>query len=289
MEKGFTKNNKSGEKMKRILFVYLFASIAQAKDLQLENLWEKSFSKALAIKASKENTDASKIEKERSEKHWYPQVYATGNSYLTNDPGANMFGLLSQRDIKQADFMPDVLNHPKSSVFTKGTLGINLPLFEGGQKVAVSKAMTSMFDAKKKEEKFVGITFYSEFVKTYASLFALNIQTAELKKVKSTLDTLLANYKIGDKSNMLGYSGLLGLKSLGQKLIAISDENSAKSNASTKALRELSGDEIALKFQDKVELENLIKEYLSIDELDYSPSEKINSMYDNAKAAKEII
>lgn len=275
--------------MKVLLLISLFASVAQAKDVQLESLWEKSFSKALAMKASRENSEASKIEKERSEKHWYPQVYATGNSYLTNDPGANMFGLLSQRDIKQTDFMPDALNHPKSSVFSKGTIGINVPIYEGGQKVAVSKAMSSMFESKKKEEKFVGLSFYSEFVKTYASSLALNIQSTELKKVKSTLDNLLSNYKIGDKSNMLGYSGLLGLKSLNQKLIAIGDENLAKSNANIKALNELSGEDINLKFQDKVELESLIKEYLSSDVADYIPSEKINSMFDNAKAAKEII
>lgn len=272
-----------------MLISALLFSTAQAKDIQLENLWKKSYQQALAVKASHENTNASKFEKERSEKHWYPQVYATGNSFVTNDPGTNMFGLLSQRDIKQTDFMPDSLNHPKSSVFTKGVIGVNVPLYEGGQKVAVNKAMNSMFEGKRKEEVFVGLSFYSEFVKTYTSALALHMQLSELKKVKATLDNLLVNYKIGNKSNMLGYSGLLGLKSLNQKLTAISDENAAKTNANLKALKELSGDETNLQFQDKVEIEGVINEYLASETAEYLPSEKINSLYDNAKAAKEFI
>lgn len=275
--------------MKTMLISFLIFSTAHAKDMQLENLWKKSYQQALAVKASHENTDASKFEKERSAKHWYPQVYATGNSFLTNDPGTHMFGLLSQREIKQTDFMPDSLNHPKSSVFTKGVVGVNVPLYEGGQKVAVNKAMNSIFEGKKKEENFVGLSFYSEFVKTYTSALALHLQLSELKKVKATLDNLLANYKIGNKSNMLGYSGLLGLKSLNQKLTAISDENSAKTNANLKGLKELSGDEAKLQFQDKVEIESVINEYLASDKAEYLPSEKINSLYDNAKAAKEFI
>jgi outer membrane protein TolC len=289
MEKKLTKNNQSGEKMRLILIAAMLTSSAYAKDLQLENLWKKSYQQALAMKASRANTDASRLEMERSEKHWYPQVYATGNSFVTNDPGANMFGLLSQRDIKQNDFMPDSLNHPSSSVFTKATVGITVPLYEGGQKVAVSKAMTSMFESKKKEESFVAINFYSEFVKTYTQTAALHVQMSELKKVKATLDNLLANYKIGNKSNMLGYSGLLGLKSLNQKLIALSDENSAKSAANQKALAELSGEKTVLNFQDTVEVESIANEYISTSKDDYAASEKINSMYENAKAAKQII
>ena len=289
MEKKFKDNKKGGEKMRMILLGALLLTTAQAKDLQLENLWKKSYQQALSMKASRANTDASRIEMERSEKHWYPQVYATGNSFVTNDPGANMFGLLSQRDIKQSDFMPDALNHPKSSVFTKATVGINLPIYEGGQKVAASKAMNLMYESKKKEENFVGINFYSEFVKTYTSVLALHIQKVELKKVKATLDNLLANYKIGNKSNMLGYSGLLGLKSLNQKLIAIEDENTAKTGASKKALTELSGNEVVVDFQDKIEILSIIDEYLSVGSAEYNPTEKTNSLFENAKAAKEII
>lgn len=276
--------------MKIILLLSVgFLSQAYAKDLQLEELWKKSYSKAFVVQASQATTDASKIEMERSQKHWQPQIYATGNSYMTNDPGANMFGLLSQRDIKQADFAPDSLNHPDSSLFTKGAVGINLPLYEGGQKVAVSKAMSSMYEAKKKEEKFNGLSFYSEFVKTYTSVLALHVQEVELKKVKGTLESLLARYEIGNKNNMLGYSGLLGLKSLNQKLIALQDENAAKASANIKAISELSGEETHLKFHEKEDAENTINEYLAVNREEYRSSVKINALYDNAKAAKEII
>jgi outer membrane protein TolC len=275
--------------MKLFLLTAILLQTAQAKDLQLENLWKKSYQQALSVKAIHSGSEASKIEMERSEKHWMPQVYATGNSFVTNDPGANMFGLLSQRDIKQNDFAPDSLNHPKASTFTKGTVGLNVPLYEGGQKVAVAKAMTSMYEAKKKEENSVGITFYSEFVKTYASVVALNQQASELKKVKLHLDNLLANYTIGNKSNMLGYSGLLGLKSLEQKLIALTDENTAKTQANLKAINELSGETNNLNFSDKESIENLLKEYLPIEKNNYAPSEKTNALFENAKAAKEII
>jgi outer membrane protein TolC len=275
--------------MKLILMSMILISTVEAKDLQLENLWKKSYQQAISVKATQANSDASKIEMERSEKHWYPQVYATGNSFVTNDPGTNMFGLLSQRDIKQSDFMPDSLNHPKSSVFSKGVLGINVPLYEGGQKVAMNKAMTSMYEAKKKEANFVSLNFYSEFVKTYVSVLVLNAQSKELSKVRNTLDNLLANYKIGNKSNMLGYSGLLGLKSLNQKLIAIGDENSAKTKANIKGINELIGESSNIIFEPHMDIENLLNEYMSFDKKSYIPSEKTNSLFENAKAAKEII
>jgi hypothetical protein len=66
----------------------------------------------------------------------------SGQSFISNDPGTALFGKLSQREIKNSDFMADSLNHPATSLYTKTAVGVNVPLYEGGQKVALSRAMT---------------------------------------------------------------------------------------------------------------------------------------------------
>lgn len=260
---------------------------AQAND-EFDKIWNSISSKSLYLKSSKEIVLASEKNKMRMGNHWVPTVYTTGSSYLTSDPGANMFGLLSERSIEQSDFMPDRLNHPGSNIYTKLALGVSVPLYEGGMKTSISKASEYQYESKKFEDKFNKVQLYSEVAKNYFTIKSIERFDSEILKIKSMLDGIIGKYQLGNKSNMLGYSGLLGLKSLKNRILAITDENQAKYEVLVKALDELNGDHIQLKKNDTNYLSDVNK-YLSIEQSEYQESDKINALNQNAKAANEIM
>lgn len=272
-----------------LMLLVLISGQGFAKDKELDELIKVTSANSLAQKAADENVSAANIEKERSTKHWLPQVYLTGQSFLSNDPGTALFGKLSQREILNSDFMPDALNHPATSVYTKAAIGVNLPLYEGGQKVAMKNAMTFMSEAKISEAKAIQDEFYSEVVKNYFLGKNLNIEKNELNKIEATIDSIISRYKIGNRDNQLGYSGLLGLKSLKNKIVALKVENKSKNSAIDKALSELSGSNQDLKYSGNSSLSSLLNEYLSYSENQYVASNKIEAFFNNAKSAKEAI
>lgn len=277
--------------MKKIslLLIVLLSSTAQSKEQELDNLIKVTNEKSFAQKAADETMKAAKIEKERSSKHWLPQVYLNADSYLTNDAGAALFGKLSQRQLKSSDFMEGPLNHPDSSIYTKAALGVSLPIYEGGQKAAVNNAMIFMSEAKTSEARAVRSEFYAEVVKNYLSEKSLSLEKRELNSIKSSIDSIISRYQIGNKSNQLGYSGLLGLKSLKNRIVALLDENGAKFSATDKALTELAGEKTVFKFPVDTTLKSLLKEYLAYSQSKYVPSNKVQSYFLNAKSAKEIV
>lgn len=276
-------------KKTNLLLIALLSSSVYSSEKELDDLIKVTTENSLAQKAASENASAAVIGKERSAKHWLPQVYLTGQSFLTNDPGTALFGKLSQREITNADFMASSLNNPDSALYTKAAIGLNFPIYEGGQKVAVNKAMAFMSEAKAEEAKAVRTEFYIEVVKNYFFDRNLTKEKKELTKIKSTIDSIISRYQIGNKNNQLGYSGLLGLKSLKNKISGLLDENSAKTSATEKALTELSGVKSDFKFPGNSSLQSLLKDYLSYSENTYVPSSKVQSYFQNAKSAKEII
>ncbi|MGZ3788511.1 MAG: TolC family protein [Bacteriovorax sp.] len=276
-------------KKRNLLLLVLLSAQSMAKEQELDNLIKATSEHSLAQKAADESVSAAILEKERSSKHWLPQVYLTGQSFLSNDPGTALFGKLSQREIQNSDFMADSLNHPATSLYTKAAIGVNVPLYEGGQKVAVNKAMIFMSEAKESEARAVSTEFTIEVIKNYLIAKNLSSEKSELNKIKTMIDSIISRYQIGNKSNQLGYSGLLGLRSLKNRITALLDENSAKNSATEKALTELSGSKVDLKFSKDSSLQSLLKEYLSYSENGYVRSKRVQSYFQNAQSAKEVI
>ncbi len=274
---------------KKILTVLLMLSWNAYANEEFEKIWKSIETKSLALKASTESVSASELNQKRMGNHWLPTVYATGSSYLTNDPGANMFGLLSQRSIEQVDFMPDKLNHPGSNLFTKGAIGINMPLYEGGMKSSIAKASEFQYEAKKFEKSSVNVQLYGEVAKSYFTLKSLDRFSDDIGKVKNTVDAIIGKYQIGSKSNQLGYSGLLGLKSLKNRILAITDETNAKHEAYLKALNELNGEKISLSHRDGGSFLPDVNKYMPTSQNEYVESDKVKALNQNAKAATEII
>lgn len=155
-------------------------------------------------------------------------------------------------------------------------------------KKSLADVSAHQYESKKSEAQATQIDLYSEVAKSYFTLKSLDRYQLEINKVKSTIDSIIGKYQIGNKSNMLGYSGLLGLKSLKNRISAINDETSTKKKAYLNALEELNGEKI--KWKSEVESNYLTEaeRYLSSNS-EYSASAKIKTMQENAEAAKAAI
>lgn len=274
---------------KKVLTILFALSWNVYANDEFEKIWQSVSNRSLYLKSSEESVLATEKNKTRTSKHWLPTLYATGSTYLTNDPGANMFGLLSERSITQSDFMPDKLNHPGSNVFTKGAIGVNMPLYEGGMKSSVAKASEFQYEAKKLEDSSNKVQLYGEVAKSYFTIKSLERFDSEIGKIRSTLDSIIGRYQLGNKSNMLGYSGLLGLRSLKNRILAITDETQAKHTAYLKSLEELNGETIHLNKKEDANYLSDVNRYLSTNQNEYKESDKVKALNQNALAANEII
>jgi outer membrane protein TolC len=190
-------------------------------------IWSLVQIKSPDIKAASSELEGARINQTRASRHWYPRLFLEGRVYSTNDPTLSFISLLGQRQITSQDFATKNLNLPGRHVFERGTLGLDLPLFEGGLRVSHFKAASKMVEAKKYELKSTELGQYADMAVTYSSLLSLKLQQEDLEKLLTDITSIQTHYKIGSKSNPIGYSGLLGLKTLRNKLQALLTESFA--------------------------------------------------------------
>lgn len=222
-----------------LLPIHLLLLSASASGASLESVWSEIQRGSKAVEASRLELEAAEAGHSRASRHWLPRVYLNARGYQTNDPGASFFGLLSQRSVTAADFNPTSLNHPESRFFAGGALGIDLPLYEGGMRTAAKSFQTHQVAAKSSELAGTKNAQYLEVAKAYSALLTYSRQRKGLEHLSASVNRVLARYKIGVRSNPVGYSGLLGLKTLKNRIDASLAANTAGENAARLALREM--------------------------------------------------
>jgi outer membrane protein TolC len=207
------------------------AALAESGGVQysFSEIWKLARSQAPDIVAADHELEGARINEVRMSRHWYPRVFVEGRAFSTNDPAQTFMSLLGQRQISPSDFAPPALNQPGSGFYERGTLGFDFPLFEGGAKVAAADASRKVTEAKSFEQRSAELAQYAELAESYSSILILRRQRAEIQNLADGVGETLSRYKIGAKSNPVGYSGLLGLKTLRNRLDGLLVENSAKS------------------------------------------------------------
>lgn len=199
--------------------------------VSFDRAWGKIRSDSPAIESSQLQVEALGESQKRAARHWLPRVYLDAKSYQTNDPGASFFGLLEQRSLQQSDFNPDLINHQDAHVYTRGALGLDLPLYEGGLKSAQADVYKYSFNAQSNATSQVELEQYSQAGMSYASIAVLEQQKAKLQTLQSEIIRMIKGYQLGSKSNPIGYSGLLGMKSLANRLAGLIDQYESMSRA----------------------------------------------------------
>jgi outer membrane protein TolC len=208
-------------------------------EISFPEVWAKIEAHSPSEKAANYELDAAQTAESRSGRHWFPVIYGDARAYSTNDPGISLFSTLSQRAIAPTDFSPGQLNHPPSATYGKYTLGANLPVFEGGTRVAQHNAAEKMAAAKDLQRKAVQIGIYTEAAKLYGNVLTEIERRVELDSLNESIDTIISKYKLGAKENPVGYSGLLGLKNVKNRVSGARVENSSKIDSVRGALAQM--------------------------------------------------
>lgn len=222
-----------------IAVAFITTSFVKADTLSFGEAWRKISESSLLQHGAKLKTQSAEEGLSRAEKHWMPRIYLDIRTYQTNDPGNAFFGLLEQKKVESKDFSPDALNHPNSQILTKGVLGFDLTLYEGGMKQAQVEMYSHKAEAEKLEASQIQIEQYAQSSLAYGSIASLQKQRTKLAQLNDEVTKLIQGYQLGQKSNPVGYSGLLGMKSLANRIGGLLDQLEAQQKSSYVILKEM--------------------------------------------------
>jgi Outer membrane efflux protein len=248
--------------MKKVLWLgtlISLSSLAQTPVKTFEDLWSQFHQKSLSKQSLEEEKMAQSEAKARADRHWWPKAYVAGQWFSTNDPTQVFFNHLGQRSIGQNDFVFNNLNHPERKNFQTATLGLDMPLYEGGLKSQQVTMYEKLVRASELELKAKRTEEYSELGRHYGQLIIYHQQHAKLKDLKEELLKILKNYQVGAQSNPVGYSGVLGLKAVQNRMIGMLDEFELKIIQSKKWIQGKMNDESSWEVAPNQD----IKEYFS--------------------------
>ena len=215
------------------------------EEIQFSRIWERIKTNSPSQKGAQSEAEASDISKNRAGRHWLPTIYADAKAYTTNDPTVTFMSNMGQRGVTQEDFIPDNLNNPGSGNYQKGTLGLDLPLYEGGSKTEAARAMEKLAEAKKYQSSSVYLNEFSSSASAYGQIIVLMKISEELKSMSGRVDSILSNYQGGLRSNLVEYSGILSLKTLQNRIKVHMAENESKTSALRVYLEKMSGNTLA--------------------------------------------
>lgn len=212
------------------LFILFNSNITNAEQVSLKQVATEILRNSNIKKSNEYSLKAANEESDRTAKHWLPNLYIDNSTYQTNDASKILMGNLSQRSITQNDFVPDTMNTTMSKCYSRSSLGINIPLFQGGAGVASANAAKHLELSKRYDFKQIELTEYSNIAITYISIVSLEKQKEKLLTLKAKVDNFVKQYAIGEKGNPVGYSGLLVLQTLQNKINALMEDNNSKRN-----------------------------------------------------------
>ena len=260
-----------------------------AETLSFASAWNKINEGSAAQESSRLQTESLTESQARVSRHWLPKVYLDAKTYQTNDPGASFFGLLEQRSIKQTDFNPDSINHPDSHIYTRGALGLDLALYEGGMKSSQVDLFRHSVAAQQNTTSQIQVEQYSTVGLSYGSLSVLEQQRIRLQGLSSEVSRMIKSYQLGSKSNPVGYSGLLGMKSLANRISGLLNQYDAQSKAHYAVLREL-GLRDSSWSPENINSNTFVTRYFDRSSKQGEPvaSYKIESAKENVKASEEM-
>ncbi len=179
-----------------------------------DEIWQSFYQKSHLIQEGRREYESDTYASDRAKRHWLPRVYLTGQILNSDDPGQVLFSNLGQRAVSQSDFAPDTLNNPARQTFKTGTLGLDLPLYEGGFKAAQESMLGQIMQASAIEIEAKRTSEYAELSRQYGGMLIYSKSSTNLLELKSALNQIIATYQVGAKSNPVGHSGLLGLKAV---------------------------------------------------------------------------
>jgi outer membrane protein TolC len=187
------------------------------KEDYFKTLWQAIREQSYQLKSDKYQTQALESQVSRQSKHHFPTVMLSGQVYGTQEAGTHLFSLLSEKKMMMSDFDPQVLNQPSLDWYQKMGLQARWAVYEGGRQQSLLKFYQNNLEA---QNDFMSAQVLMEYQNLFKNYGALMIQSDYLMQVSLLLEeasTYLQQYRLGQKSNPLGYSGWLALRGVIQE------------------------------------------------------------------------
>jgi outer membrane protein TolC len=207
--------------------------------LSLKEVWSDILEASLTHQAGEAQVHALQESLMRAENHWLPKVYFNAQSYKTNNPGTSFFGVIQQRALETGNFAVNSINNPSAEIYSQGSLGLDLPLYEGGMRASQVDMMNQFVQSGKKQNLQTKLDQFAIVSKYYGLIQSMNLKKDQLINLKQIIQKQLNGYQLGSKSNPVGYSGLLGMKSLLNRLQGLINQYEGQSLGYRKSLNEM--------------------------------------------------
>jgi hypothetical protein len=207
-------------------------------EMSLMAVWALVQKNAPSEKASEFEVEAVRVENERTLRENYPRLYLDVRAYSTDDPALSFMSVLGQRQIHSTDFAPESLNYPGYQFYEKGTLGVDWNLYDGGLRSARLNSQEKALVGKTYGQKNDTLDLYYQTSFLYGSVLILQKQFAQVTRLLDRTKNLQEHFRIGVKGNPLGYAGLLGIKTVANKINGVISENDSHTNSARNTLEE---------------------------------------------------
>ncbi len=227
-------------------------------------IWRLISEKNPDLKALEQEKKASIAKAEAASSALMPTVYLSGQSIATDNPTIKFMGIMNQRDISQNDFMPQNLANYDWQIVHQYAVGVQMPIYEGGGSHARSAAFNSAAEAKEWQSLATKNHLYFRAASSYGLLIILQNQKKAIKVLNERIQGLIGKYRLGNKNNPLGYSGLLGLKNLIIQLEGADTQITAERQIHIGTLKTLSGTAENIEVGEGDKLDAFLNNHLNI-------------------------
>lgn len=225
--------------IRAIAALVVFASALSAEEISFQEIWSRVRTEGRTHAASLD-LRASTIARERADRHLYPRVYLDARGFGSNDPTQSFMALLAQRSAKLSDFLPARLNSPGQTSLGKASIGVDLPLYEGGAKSAMAKVQENIETSRKEDLAFTTREEFAAALSLYGALIILEDAEARLGTLEAQMNEILARYQLGNAGNPVGYSGLLGMRALKNRVSGLKIQTASRKEAARNTLEAMS-------------------------------------------------
>ncbi|MCB9072266.1 MAG: TolC family protein [Bdellovibrionaceae bacterium] len=270
-----------------LLTFFLWNDLIFAQTLSFEDVWKQIDSQSLAQQSAELQVQSLQESQQRASRHWLPKVYVDMKSYRTNDPGASFFGVIEQRALSNADFNAAQINNPAAATYSRGAVGLDFSLYEGGMKSNQVDMLKKSVQAQQEFSNQTKIDQYAQVGYLYGGIGVLQKTQLRLTALKTEVDNLLKKYQLGSRSNPVGYSGLLGMKSLAHRVTGLMTATQSQTSAYYNSLREFGVSQTNW-YPETVSSQQFIDKYLfaNIVPSEEQSSYKVDSLKMHARATE---
>ncbi len=204
--------------------------------LPFPDLWKDIERHSPAQRSAELQVRTAQAAETRVSRYRLPQVYAESRLYNTNDPALTFMSRLGQRQVEAEDMTTSSLNEPGVNSFGRATVGVTLPMYEGGLGAAETASARDLIAAQESQLAGTRNQQFAGAFADYGSMLAYRDASTRLGGLSAQVDETLQRYEVGSTTNPVGYSGLLGLKTLANRIKIFSNDLSTQELAAKSAL-----------------------------------------------------